>query len=103
MDGDPITNQIKEFTVGIKTIDGTDLGTGTILTTDGVIATCFHVIKDKDENRPYESVKVYSSADLDSCDAFNIYHERAGYGLLSFDRRFQSELTNIRFVQQSII
>jgi uncharacterized protein YjbI with pentapeptide repeats len=66
MDGDPITNQIKKFTVGIKTIDGTDLGTGTIVTTDGIIATCFHVIKDKDDNRPYKSVKLYFSPDLDS-------------------------------------
>ena len=66
MDGDAITNQIKQFTVRIKTIDGTDLGTGTIVTKDGVIATCFHVIKDKDKNRPYESVKLYFSPDFDS-------------------------------------
>lgn len=66
MDGDAITNQIKQFTVRIKTIDGTDLGTGTIVTKDGVIATCFHVIKDKDKNRPYKSVKLYFSPDFDS-------------------------------------
>ncbi len=65
MDGDSTTNQIKEYTVGIKTMDRTDLGTGTIVTTDGIVATCFHVIKNKGENMPYESVKIYFSPDLD--------------------------------------
>ena len=66
MDGDSITKQIKKFTVGIKAKDGSNLGTGTILTTDGVIVTCFHVIKDNDANGPYKSVKLYFSPDFDS-------------------------------------
>ncbi len=66
MDGNPITKHIKEFTVGIRAIDGTNLGTGTIVTTDGIIVTCFHVIKNKDESRPPSSVKLYFSPEFDS-------------------------------------
>jgi S1-C subfamily serine protease len=65
MDGDPITNQIKKFSVGIRSHDGNDLGSGIIVTTDGIIATCFHVVKDKDGNGPYKFVKLYFSPDLD--------------------------------------
>jgi hypothetical protein len=45
MVNDPVTEEVKKFSVNIKTTNRRDLGTGTIVRTEGIIATCFHVIK----------------------------------------------------------
>ena len=45
MVNDPVAEEVKKFSVNIKTSNKIDLGTGTIVRKDGVIATCFHVIK----------------------------------------------------------
>lgn len=45
--------------VKITTHDGLNIGTGFIVTDDGVICTCYHVVGDKDTKELYDNIQVY--------------------------------------------
>lgn len=45
--------------VKIKTRDGANVGTGFVVTDDGIICTCYHVIGDSDRQELYDGIKIY--------------------------------------------
>jgi CheY-like chemotaxis protein len=52
-------NDLEKYTVGIRT--DRSIGTGIIVTDDGLILTCYHVIGDVENNSFYEDIEVHFS------------------------------------------
>ncbi|HSF50272.1 MAG TPA: serine protease, partial [Nitrososphaeraceae archaeon] len=54
-----IVNDYDKSVVKIVTADGMNVGTGFIVTDDGIICTCYHVIGDLQEQELYKDIKIY--------------------------------------------
>jgi hypothetical protein len=60
-----IQDEIKEFTVGIRSDSGTFLGSGVLASDDGIILTCNHVIENLN-NIPDRKIRIY----FPSCNGY---------------------------------
>ena len=54
-----IVNDYEKSIVKIITLDGRVVGTGFIVTDDGIICTCFHNVGDLDKKEVYNDIMVY--------------------------------------------
>src|SRR5215831_21401238 len=54
-----VINNFDKSIVKIIVDDGRDIGTGFVVTDDGIICTCYHVIGDLESEKVYDNIQVY--------------------------------------------
>src|SRR5439155_2754987 len=50
---------LSKWTVKVTSDDGAGTGTGILVTNDGIIATCYHVIGDSKTKTIYDNIKIH--------------------------------------------